>query len=459
VSAIAATATTSTQRIDPEYFQKAHLHDADVVERGPGRFTKAINLGIDVDASAFYPSIEDLYGEGELPFLRAGDVDTFIELANCLRVPPDICMTYPTLALVAPGDIVFTKGGAIDRVGLVTAEAAVSRDLIVLTTSKLQENDRLFLFVYFGTSFFKRMLLRSSSQTTQPHLTITLVRELPLFVASSKFKAKIAEATKAAFQAREGAVKLQATAETILLEALGLVDWVPPEPLSYTRPVGDALAAERLDAEYFTPRTLELIARLSADRLCVGDVAASRRERFAKEQCDTFNYIEIGDVKADGSAVSSLMACADAPSRATWYVRRGDVITSTVRPIRRLSALIGPDQDGFVCSSGFAVLFAQKVRPEVLLTYLRLPVICELMNLHTSASMYPAISEREILALPFRKVGDDASTAICDAVARAREAQTRAQSILDDAKCAVEIAIEESEEAAMRFLDLEEAGA
>ena len=38
---------------------------------------------------------------------------------------------------------------------------------------------------------------------------------------------------------------------------------------------------------------------------------------------------------------------------------------------------------------------------EVLLTYLRLPVFCELINLHTTASMYPAIAATDLLALPF----------------------------------------------------------
>lgn len=130
-----------------------------------------------------------------------------------------------------------------------------------------------------------------------------------------------------------------------------------------------------------------------------------------------------------------------------------DIITSTVRPIRRLSAQIDPDQNGYVCSSGFVVLEPTGIRPELLLTFLRLPIICELMDLLASASMYPAISEAEILGLPLPSVDDATEKAVVAAVQEGRAARARAHSLLDAAKRAVEIAIEDSEVAALAYLD------
>ncbi len=45
----------------------------------------------------------------------------------------------------------------------------------------------------------------------------------------------------------------------------------------------------------------------------------------------------------------------EAPSRARQYVRGGDVLTSTVRPNRHLSAIVAPEQGGCVASSGFVI--------------------------------------------------------------------------------------------------------
>ena len=130
-----------------------------------------------------------------------------------------------------------------------------------------------------------------------------------------------------------------------------------------------------------------------------------------------------------------------------------DIITSTVRPIRRLSAQIDPEQNGYVCSSGFVILEPTGIRPELLLTFLRLPIICELMDLLASASMYPAISEAEILGLPLPSVDDATEKAVVAAVQEGRAARARAHSLLDAAKRAVEIAIEDSEAAALAYLD------
>lgn len=102
---------------------------------------------------------------------------------------------------------------------------------------------------------------------------------------------------------------------------------------------------------------------------------------------DTFYCIEISGLRSDGTATSEIVPLAEAPSRATQKVHQGDIITSTVRPIRRLSAIIASDQHEHVCSYDFVMLNPTAIAPEVLLTYLRLPIACELMDLHTSASL------------------------------------------------------------------------
>lgn len=203
-----------------------------------------------------------------------------------------------------------------------------------------------------------------------------------------------------------------------------------------------------------------MLASLGRDGLALRDVAPARKERFIPASNGDFHYIEIGGLGNDGSAQAELLPRREAPSRATQIVRAGDIITSTVRPIRRLSAIIEPGQDGFVCSSGFVVLQPLAIRPEALLTYLRLPPVCALMDLHTSASMYPAISESDLLRLPIPKIHLSVQQAIQESVQSARQARLRASQLLDAAKRAVEIAIETSESDALAFLDrtLAEAG-
>ncbi len=45
-----------------------------------------------------------------------------------------------------------------------------------------------------------------------------------------------------------------------------------------------------------------------------------------QDKMGNFNYIEIGGIRGDGTAGSESILHAEAPSRATWYVKAGDVI-------------------------------------------------------------------------------------------------------------------------------------
>lgn len=184
--------------------------------------------------------------------------------------------------------------------------------------------------------------------------------------------------------------------------------------------------------------------------LRLADVAPARHERYEPSGSGQFDCIEIGSLGADGTAATETVPMAEAPHRATQHVHAGDAITSTVCPIRRLSALIAPEQDGAVCSSDFVVLQPRSISSEVLLTYLRLPLVCELMDLHTSATMYPAISESDTLALPIPAIAP--SVQAQHAVRQSAKARQRATQLLDAAKRAVEISIEDSEAAALAHL-------
>jgi hypothetical protein len=75
------------------------------------------------------------------------------------------------------------------------------------------------------------------------------------------------------------------------------------------------------------------------------------------------------------------------------------------------------------------------------------------MDLYASASMYPAISETDLLALPFPTVDSATDNAVVLAVKEGRSARHRARALLDAAKRAVEIAVEDSEAAAIAYLD------
>jgi len=147
-------------------------------------------------------------------------------------------------------------------------------------------------------------------------------------------------------------------------------------------------------------------------------------------------------VQGDGLADAETVSVSEAPSRAQWIVEPNDIITSTVRPIRRLSAMISAQQAGYVCSSGFAVLEpkvgSNGIEPEVLLTFLRLPILCEILDLHTTASMYPAISTARLMTIPISVPNRATRNKVVSTVRQAFEARSEASGLLEEAKLAIQ---------------------
>lgn len=299
-----------------------------------------------------------------------------------------------------------------------------------------------FLAVYLNTSVgigqVKRRAMESINQANVSGSEVKLV-PIPLF--SMEFQKHVVDFVHSASEQRHAAGCAYAEAEALLKSALGLDELDLTPQLFYERKYAEVKEAGRFDAEYFNPRTQNIIAALSRDGMTIADVTKLARRRFRPEAGVEFRYIEIADVTSNGTADSNPVAGEEAPSRATWIVEPGDVITTTVRPIRRLSAIVADEQDGYVCSSGFAVLTPQEIEPELLLVYLRLPLVCELLDLHTTASMYPAISTEALMKIPISLPDDATRGQIVSKVRESFESRREARRLLEEAKTMVERAI------------------
>ena len=250
-----------THRLDSDYYKKEYISLLQRVESKKNRFHKFEDFGLKVDASAFYPSLEPYYNSGDVPFLRVADVDTNIDYDGCIRIPKHIIENpdFNTLKVINKGDIVITKGGSIARVGLVEKETAVTRDLIFVNSSLLPDKDYKFLFLYLLSNVSYNLLVRSSSMTAQPHLTIKLVRNLPIFSASSSFKDATVKVYDTATEKLSESRELYHQAEQLLLEELGLLEFESSQESINIKSFQSSFAVSgRLDAEYYQLKFDEL---------------------------------------------------------------------------------------------------------------------------------------------------------------------------------------------------------
>lgn len=438
-------------RIDAEYYRPDVLALRRAIERSGHAVRSIDSLASSVINFGAYSLCNfidfqepDQRDADAVRFVTAQDIqDGFIDFPNARWIPAKQHTGLLWKSQVSPGQVLVAMAARLGHAAVFDGTFALnsSQDIAKITISAVNELDPYYLSAYINSSIGRGLLLAEQTGSVQQHTNLGRIKGLRVVKPPRGLQLRVRERYEAAISSRVRATEILVEAEHALLAALGLdgLDLTPS--LCYSRPFKDLVAASRFDAEYFSPRYQRVLSKLAGDGSTLDDVAGFAERRFDSTRMNkggTFRYIEIGSLTGEGQAEAQTLDVADAPSRAQWIVEAGDVITSTVRPIRRLTALIGEDQHGCVCSSGFAVLRPKEgkdgVEPEVLLTYLRLPIVCEIMDLHTTASMYPAIPVERLLRIPFALPKPRVREEIVERVRASFAARQEAAQLLDDAK-------------------------
>ena len=449
-----------TDRIDAEYYRKEFVHDEVLIQESPENFQKFIELGLEINASAFYPSIEPYYNQGELPFLRVADVDGMIDYKGCTTIPVDLTVKHPTLRLVCEGDLVLTKGGSIARIGYVEQTSAVSRDLIFVNTSILSKEDSNFIYLYLQTPFANRLLLRSGSQSVQAHLTITLVRDVPIFSATTILKKKLLFLIEESRRANDESKRLSEQAETLLLEAIGLQNFTPSEENTNIKSFQDSfLSSGRLDAEYYQPKYEEVQEQIIQTGQCKTIGSLTEFVQRGKQPIYTDNregnvlpvvnskHVRTGKVILDDNRFATKVEGA-------VTISKNDVLINGtgVGTIGRSAAYLH-DADALP-DNHVTVLRNSQVEPIYLATFLNSPLgQLQVEQNYKGSSGQIELYPSDIESFYVWVAPDDVQESIRKNVQASYELENESAHLLEVAKRAVEMAIEEDEAAAMRYIE------
>lgn len=125
---------------------------------------------------------------------------------------------------------------------------------------------------------------------------------------------------------------------------------------------------------------------------------ASQRVPSADEQ---FSYIDIGSVDRNSKTIVTpqRLLGRDAPSRARKQVRSGDTLVSMTRPNLNAVALVPPELDGQVASTGFDVLRPlEGVDPRWIAYLVRTEAFIEAMSSVVQGALYPAVRSKDVRA-------------------------------------------------------------
>jgi type I restriction enzyme, S subunit len=151
-----------------------------------------------------------------------------------------------------------------------------------------------------------------------------------------------------------------------------------------------------------------------------------------KQPEKTFRYIDVSGVDNTLFKVREAITLkgSSAPSRARKDIRRDDVIFATVRPMLKRVAMIPPELDGEIASTGYCVLRAnrEKIAPGFLYDCLLTDWFIDAMGKLERGASYPAVRDSDVFnaEIPLPPLPEQGKiAAVLGVVQRAIEEQER----------------------------------
>jgi len=118
-----------------------------------------------------------------------------------------------------------------------------------------------FLNTKYGILDVKR---RARISINQSNVNAEELKRVEIPLVSSDFQLEITKAFDSAFKNVQASERKYQEAHTLLLSELGLLDWKPKHRLTFVKNYSDTLQAERIDAEYYQPKYEEIINSIKA---------------------------------------------------------------------------------------------------------------------------------------------------------------------------------------------------
>ena len=167
------------------------------------------------------------------------------------------------------GDILICRTNGNPK--LVGKSAFVAKDYPYVYEShlfKIRPNKDLInseiLAVYLNTSYGKSEIEKFSMQGSQANFSLAKFKEMRVPKFSIELNNLIENLVNSSFSTLSKSECSYKEAQDLLLTELGLNDWQPKHQLSFIRNYSDTIQAERIDAEYFQPKYDEIINAIKA---------------------------------------------------------------------------------------------------------------------------------------------------------------------------------------------------
>ena len=315
-----------------------------------------------------------------------------------------------------------------------------------------------YLATYLNTKYGVWDVKRRSRQSVnQTNVNPEEVKEIFIPLLSKDIQNYIKESFEKAHTNRIHSTELYSQAETLLLETLGLNNFEPTtEAVNIKNFKESFLSSGRLDAEYYQNKYddyIDLICNY-LNRYEIIEAACKQKDiNYTPKDNAEYKYIELANIGKTGDIKGCTIAIgSELPTRARRKVNTNDVIISSIEGSLDSCAIVTAEYDNALCSTGFYIISSNKINSETLLVLFKSEPIQSILKKGCSGTILTAINKTEFQNIPIPIIDQQTQMQIASLVSESFTLKKQSEQLLETAKRAVEIAIEESEEVALLYI-------
>lgn len=444
------------KRLDAEYYRPEYLEATNQLIRfgvGPlGNFISDIRYGIYTEPD---------YLELGTDFIRALNLEEVDVQGDILKVRPDV-VPSPKYFL-SPGDLLVVRSGAnVGNSGVIIDR--FSEATFGSYTIRLRFNPSInpyVAYVFLKSKFGRFQTIRFRTGLAQPNINIPNLKLLRITTRfSSSFQDDVESLVKQTHQEIIHSENLYIQAEQMVLQEVGWEELKLSQPKYWTVPLSRAQQVDRLDAEHFQPKYDKLIAHLKRTGKAkqIRDVLAEPIQKGVTPDYDLNGQIVVINSQHLGRHNLNFED-TDRTTEVFWRANKRAQIRQDDVMIYATGAYIGRTNAYLESASSLAGVDILLVRPTkdchplYLAVFLNaLPGLLQSKKFSSGsgqAHIYPAYVSSYWIYIPSHVFQQK----VADFVRQSYSARQKAKALLEKAKRAVEIAIEQGQKNAMAFLN------
>lgn len=450
-------------RFDSDYYTKNYLHISDQMSKVS---TEKLGKLATAVASAFYPAATQLYSEGDTAFARCVDcvsypVITKDQDSKFEKIPYTFGKKNKGISFIKTEDIIITKVGTPCYASILTDydEIALSRTVMGLTG--IHGIDPYYLMVFLRCKYGFEQLFRQRELTIQYQLTLPRVKAVDVFLADDKLQKAVNRLCGKSREFQKNSNEAYQFAEQTLMEIVKCPDFSAFGTHSIKSINESFTLSGRLDAEYYQPKydaLFETLSRFKCAKLggANGLVNITKSIEPGSEAYveEGIPFVRVSDVSRFELSEPEIKLRSDIlPNPEVLFPQKDTILLSKDGSVGIAYKVETPMS---VITSGALLHLTVRNKAEVLPDYLTLVLNSPIVQLQAERDSNGAIiqhwkpSEIENVIIPILKM--DLQKEIAAKVQESFALRKQSKQLLEYAKQAVEMAIEQGEDVAMEWL-------